>query len=81
MIPVKIIRGYKLYLWAKRLGIKEEYRNTEIDIKALYYIHSVIPVDELTSKVIVLTNPKPIIFEAPNTTINLLLETFEIEDK
>lgn len=80
MITVQVIRGYKLYLWAERLGIKESYASTELDISTIYYVHSIVPVDELVSRVIVLTAPKPIIFEAPNSTINLLLETFEIEE-
>jgi len=87
MLTVKLIRSYKIYLWAKRLGIKEEYAETEIDITGFCYVHSIIPVDDLSSKVIIITpvasskgRPIPVIFEAPNSTINLLIETFEIEE-
>jgi len=87
LTQVKLIRGYKIFLWAERLGIKKTYANQEIDITEFYYVHAIIPVDDLTSKVILISpiasdkgQPIPIIFEALNSKINLLVETFEIED-
>lgn len=78
-MQVQVIRGYKLFLWAKRLGIPESYAKDELMVSTIYFVHSIIPVDDLTSKVILLAD-RPIIFEALNSTINLLLEKFEIEE-
>ena len=79
MIYFKVIRGYKLKLFAERLDIHPEFIE-RINIKSLYYVYQIMPLDELSSRVVLLSD-MPILFEAQNVLIDNLVETFELEDE
>ena len=86
MITLRVIRGHRLKLWAKRLNLHQSFIDI-IDVKGMHYVHSEQPIGNEYTRLVILTKVKgtymPLVatFLVTEDLIQYIVETMELKEE